>query len=926
MQNNHTIIKLSSRNYVGIKLIGIVFFFFVCLVAKATHQVGGYISFKCLGGTTYQVTITDYTNTYQTSADRDAIRLYYGDGTSDSLPRLNGPPDANGYPGGVHLCNYSGSTALYGARKINIYQGIHTYPGPGVYRAWMVDPDRMEYISNIPGSVNVEYYMYSILIIGSISGLCNNSPVISNPPVCINGCKGQCFYYNPGAYSPDGDSLSYSLGQSLTAGTTAEWGVCPLYNNEGATVDPVTGTLSWCSPTDTNIYNFVILITSLRKVNVLGKKIVLPMDTVELELEVKNEPCSDPAPIVNSKDTCVVAGSDVSINYKAFVSPSHPLSVTYSGEPFSLSPPATFASNSPANPLYATFQWQTNCPEVRENPYPVTVKAYYYLLENYGPPQDTAFFTGIGTSQITVVGPAPPHLDATVTGATVCLHWGPSPCLQAAGYNIYRHTNCYAWKHGYCETGVPSYTGYTLIGTTSSINDTTFCDSNSGEGLSPGVYYSYIVDATYPLPDGSISYASPDTCVEIKRNVPVLTNVSVTQTSPANGIMFVRWAKPILGPDGLDTLQYPGPYRYVLSRATGLTGAGYIPLVAYTPAYFKPPVDTTFSDVSLNTQQDAYNYKVDFYYTDSMSSAYKLVGSSSKASSIFLSLKRGNATIYLNWNYAVPWNNDTFHVYRRDTTATFFHFIGNSHGNTYTDTAGLKNGKQYCYYVESVSAYSDTTVLHPLFDSSQIVCGVPKDTLPPCTPVLKVAAKCNLFEDSLIWTDPDNSCPKANKVVYYQVYYTPTEGGDMSIIATITNPQDTIFVNANLASIAGCYAVIAVDSFGHQTLFNIICVDNCPQYQLPTVFTPNGDGINDLFTPIPPYRYVQSIDINIYNRWGQIMFHTNDPMINWNGNDQHTGKPCPDGVYYYVCTVNEIRVQGIKPLTLHGYVQLLRGK
>ncbi len=147
----------------------------------------------------------------------------------------------------------------------------------------------------------------------------------------------------------------------------------------------------------------------------------------------------------------------------------------------------------------------------------------------------------------------------------------------------------------------------------------------------------------------------------------------------------------------------------------------------------------------------------------------------------------------------------------------------------------------------------------------------------------------------------------------------------MQLIATINNLNDTVFVRDSLtSSVAGCYAVIAVDSFGNQSAPNVLCIDNCPEYVLPNVFTPNGDGKNDFFTPILPYRFIKDIDIDIFNRWGELMFNTINPNINWNGNDQTTGKPCPDGVYYYVCQVHEIRVTGIKTITLKGFVQILR--
>ncbi|MBK7181821.1 MAG: gliding motility-associated C-terminal domain-containing protein [Bacteroidetes bacterium] len=121
-----------------------------------------------------------------------------------------------------------------------------------------------------------------------------------------------------------------------------------------------------------------------------------------------------------------------------------------------------------------------------------------------------------------------------------------------------------------------------------------------------------------------------------------------------------------------------------------------------------------------------------------------------------------------------------------------------------------------------------------------------------------------------------------------------------------------------------CYVVTAVDSFANESVIvTKICVDNCPIYELPNVFTPNGDNINDLFIPLP-YKFVKDIDIKIYDRWGLLMFETTDPGIFWNGTSKDTKLPCSDGVYYYVCTVNEIRLEGIVPRTLKGFIQLIK--
>ena len=63
--------------------------------------------------------------------------------------------------------------------------------------------------------------------------------------------------------------------------------------------------------------------------------------------------------------------------------------------------------------------------------------------------------------------------------------------------------------------------------------------------------------------------------------------------------------------------------------------------------------------------------------------------------------------------------------------------------------------------------------------------------------------------------------------------------------------------------------------------------------------------------------------MTIFNRWGQIVFETDNPEILWNGINQLTSETCPSGVYFYVCVVNEIRLSGIIPREIKGSITLL---
>ncbi|MBA3899248.1 MAG: gliding motility-associated C-terminal domain-containing protein, partial [Bacteroidetes bacterium] len=64
--------------------------------------------------------------------------------------------------------------------------------------------------------------------------------------------------------------------------------------------------------------------------------------------------------------------------------------------------------------------------------------------------------------------------------------------------------------------------------------------------------------------------------------------------------------------------------------------------------------------------------------------------------------------------------------------------------------------------------------------------------------------------------------------------------------------------------------------------------------------------------------------LQVFNRWGQLVFVSKDPKINWNGVNYMSNKITTEGVYFYVCIVNEIRLAGIVPRTLQGNLHLFR--
>ncbi len=87
---------------------------------------------------------------------------------------------------------------------------------------------------------------------------------------------------------------------------------------------------------------------------------------------------------------------------------------------------------------------------------------------------------------------------------------------------------------------------------------------------------------------------------------------------------------------------------------------------------------------------------------------------------------------------------------------------------------------------------------------------------------------------------------------------------------------------------------------------------------VPNVFTPNGDGSNDVFHVTA--GGLKTYDITIFNRWGEKIFETNSPNTDWDGNSQ-AGVAESDGIYYYLLTATDYNGKDYK---MQGYIQLIR--
>jgi gliding motility-associated-like protein len=184
-----------------------------------------------------------------------------------------------------------------------------------------------------------------------------------------------------------------------------------------------------------------------------------------------------------------------------------------------------------------------------------------------------------------------------------------------------------------------------------------------------------------------------------------------------------------------------------------------------------------------------------------------------------------------------------------------------------------------------------------------------------------VQADCDNFQNVLTWENLDPDC--SSDIEKYVIYYQPPQAESF---VPLDSTEDLTYTHSNLSTIAGCYTITAVDSIGNRSsMSDTVCIDSdaCGTYHLPNMFTPNGDERNDFFVPFP-YSGVEKIDLKIFNRWGNLIFSTQDPAIKWDGKIQGSNQPVSDGVYYYVCDVYELTLNGTVKRTIKGSITVIR--
>ncbi|MFZ6009542.1 MAG: gliding motility-associated C-terminal domain-containing protein, partial [Bacteroidota bacterium] len=872
------------------------------------------------------------------------------------------------------------------------YAVFHTYSGFQRYVISYSEPNRNRNVANMDRSVDTRFYIETEIIVDPFLG-CNNTPQLLVPPI-DRACTTEAWSHNPGAFDPDGDSISYELvipfrDRNTTVVNYKAPNDPKFYTNFGNSneagdgpptfsINPITGTITWDAPGASGEYNIAFIIKEWRNIGGQWYR----TGFVRRDMQIIVDDCDNERPdLIVPKDVCVEAGTTLKADIFGIDPDNDQVKIEAFSEifnfaaalhPATYSPkPAVFQNSVP--PAKLEFEWKTDCIHVKDQPYQVVFKI---TDKGAGGSRLATFKTWF----IKVVGPKPVWNSATLNLAnrSANLVWDPYLCKNAERIQVWRRVDSFPFQPDSCQTGMPEFLGYTKItelpAYTGNIAITSYVDTNGGKGLASGAKYCYRLVATFPKPKGGESYMSEEICVgPIKVDEPVITHVTIDETGVSDGKITVRWIEPF----EVDQIQFPPPYRYDIYRAEGFAGNGNL-----TKAGSVTDPARTFTDQGLDTEVKVYNYRILAFDANN-----NPLDTSSTASSVRLETKSQLKKIELNWSAFVPWSNqrpvppNKHLIYRGPEGATESQLVLIDEvdvtlaGFTYLDEGQYNNqpleaGKIYCYRVMTRGGYgnSDPRFNEPFENFSQIICAQLGDENPPCKPeppepekpqdceaYVQELGTCsgNTFTNIIKWNRPDDAC--GNDISYYNIYVSSSTNGEFVLWAT--NIRDTVFKDENLPSFARCYKISAVDrSENESELSDAICFDNCPYYELPNVFSPNGDGCNDKFSAyhnrniageggeegtcgsnssISPEnrakcaRFVEKVRFTVYNRWGKEVFSYESGgertiYIDWDGRADD-GSDLATGVYFYVADVTFDSVDPNKRnKTLKGWVHLVR--
>lgn len=151
---------------------------------------------------------------------------------------------------------------------------------------------------------------------------------------------------------------------------------------------------------------------------------------------------------------------------------------------------------------------------------------------------------------------------------------------------------------------------------------------------------------------------------------------------------------------------------------------------------------------------------------------------------------------------------------------------------------------------------------------------------------------------------------------------TLTATGQLTGVRFAWNTSTADTTRLLLVSRTGQYSLVATNRLtGCRTNLQTQVTDRCePRAFVPTAFTPNGDGVNDVLEVFT--AYTTDYELRIFDRWGEVIFATTSPEVKWDGS--YKGEKYPPMVYAYIINYGAAYFPDRPRVTRRGSVLIIR--
>jgi gliding motility-associated-like protein len=157
------------------------------------------------------------------------------------------------------------------------------------------------------------------------------------------------------------------------------------------------------------------------------------------------------------------------------------------------------------------------------------------------------------------------------------------------------------------------------------------------------------------------------------------------------------------------------------------------------------------------------------------------------------------------------------------------------------------------------------------------------------------------------------------------VFFRSNDGPYFTLAQWKTNQFENPTDQLAIANDFGLDRVVSLKNFSdyNDDVFVLASADTipeepCTEFFFPTIFSPNGDGNNDNLCVF--WGCLTSVELTIYNRWGEVVFFTEDEAECWNG--EQNGQPVNTGSFVYV--INAVDSETGEEVTYSGNLTLSR--